>query len=86
MSVLNLSLLLIAQLTLVVSYTLTSQDISNIQATIASTLKLTPQYGLKCNHNIVSCPASDLFGSMVRLAFHDASGQGGPNGNITLLA
>jgi hypothetical protein len=61
---------------------LTSADVANISAAVVSTFGLTPSYGTFCNGAVAPCPIGDNIGALVRLAFHDAAGNGGPNGCI----
>jgi hypothetical protein len=64
------------------SHSLTSADVDTISAAIVSTFGLTPSYGTFCNGAIAPCPLGDNIGALVRLPFHDATGNGGPNGCI----
>ena len=47
-----------------------------LRSLVATTFNLSASYGTSC----VSCPAGDTVGGLVRLAFHDAAGGGGPAG------
>jgi hypothetical protein len=52
---------------------------------ICQTFGLTPSYGTFCNAKLVDCPLGDNIGALVRLAFHDATGNGGANGCIDFV-
>ena len=56
--------------------TLTTSDVNTISNKIISTFKITPQYGILCNDKVTPCPLGNLFGGILRLVFHDASGNG----------
>lgn len=66
----------------VLSRILQRDEVTKIKEAIVDTLNLTAQYGLICNDKVLRCPQSSLFGGLLRLAFHDATGGGGPNGCI----
>jgi catalase (peroxidase I) len=55
---------------------LTAADVATISADITASFGLTNHYGVTCN----PCTVGDNIGAMVRLAFHDIIGGGGPNG------
>jgi hypothetical protein len=46
---------------------------------------LTASYGTYCNAKLSPCPVGDNIGALVRLAFHDAAGNGGANGCIDFV-
>jgi hypothetical protein len=62
--------------------TLTSDDIAGIKAAVTTTFSLEASYGTYCNAKISECTMGDNIGALVRLAFHDAAGNGGANGCI----
>jgi hypothetical protein len=64
------------------SRTLTSDDVATIKAAITSTFELEASYGTYCNAKLTPCTMGDNIGALVRLAFHDAAGNGGANGCI----
>lgn len=55
---------------------LKTTDVTIIQNGIVSALGITPQYGLLCNDKVVPCPMGNRFGGILRLVFHDATGNG----------
>jgi hypothetical protein len=67
------------------SRTLTSADVDTIQTLVATTFGLAPSYGTYCNAKVSPCPMGDNIGALVRLAFHDAAGNGGANGCIDFV-
>jgi hypothetical protein len=64
---------------------LTSADVETIQSLVATTFGLAPSYGTYCNAKVSPCPMGDNVGALVRLAFHDAAGNGGANGCIDFV-
>jgi len=66
------------------SFILTSALVANITNDIVSAFGLIAQYGVACDPlstgTAAACTLGDTIGGMVRLAFHDAVGGGGPNG------
>jgi hypothetical protein len=65
--------------------TLTSTDVETIQSLVTTTFGLAPSYGSYCNAKVSPCPMGDNIGALVRLAFHDAAGNGGANGCIDFV-
>jgi hypothetical protein len=65
--------------------TLTTDDITGIKATITSTFEMEASYGTYCNGKVSTCAMGDTVGKLVRLAFHDATGNGGANGCIDFV-
>ena len=55
---------------------LTTNDVNTISTDIVNTFNITPQYGIICNDKVTPCPLGNLFGGILRLAFHDAAGNG----------
>ena len=53
--------------------------------TCEQAFSLTPSYGQPCNAKQNPCPLGDNIGALVRLAFHDAAGNGGANGCIDFV-
>jgi hypothetical protein len=53
---------------------LTAAELATVTADIVATFGLVPAYGIPCN----PCTLGDNIGAMVRLAFHDIIGGGGP--------
>ena len=64
---------------------LTESQTAAISVDIAAAFALTNSYGTACNSKITPCPIGDNIGALLRLAFHDATGNGGPNGCIDFL-
>jgi hypothetical protein len=78
-------LALLAHIFVVECRTLTSSDVASISALITKTFGLKASYGTFCNPSIAPCPLGDNMGALVRLAFHDAGGNGGPNGCVDFV-
>ena len=70
--IIGLSIFFIASSQLLLKTT----DVIIIQNGIVSALGITPQYGLLCNDKVAPCPMGNLFGGILRLVFHDATGNG----------
>lgn len=64
------------------SFSLTQSQVDVITEDIVATFALIPSYGSSCNSKVSACPTGDNIGALVRLVFHDAAGNGGPNGCI----
>jgi hypothetical protein len=62
--------------------TLSVGDILEIEEGLVELFSLQNSYGSRCNPLIADCPLGDHMGAIMRLAFHDATGEGGPNGCI----
>jgi hypothetical protein len=60
--------------------TVTAANVALVQEIIMAQLHLVPSFRTKCNNKVAPCPLGHIFGGLVRLAFHDAAGAGGPNG------
>lgn len=69
----------------IVARVLTSADVVEMKAAIKEAFKLEPSYGVPCNAKLEPCLLGDNIGELVRLAFHDAAGNGGPNGCIDFV-
>lgn len=59
---------------------LTINQLNEMKTDITNTFGLFPSYGDSCNSKTKPCSNGDNMGALVRLAFHDATGGGGPNG------
>lgn len=60
---------------------------TSLKKDVATYFGFVPSYGVQCNGHLGSssngiCPMGDHMGALVRLVFHDAVGNGGPNGCI----
>ena len=55
---------------------LSASDVNTISTDIVNTFNIAPQYGIICNDKVTPCPLGHLFGGFLRLAFHDAAGNG----------
>lgn len=68
-------------------HTLTGDEVTTIKTALKGFFNFTGSgaYGTSCNAKLVTCRAGDNIGALVRLVFHDAAGEGGPNGCLDFV-